>query len=159
MGRAGPMSYLRPDGKSQVTIQYDHGRPVRVDTVVISTQHADYIDHEQVRQDVIDHIIKPIIPVHLLDSNTKIFVNPTGRFVTGGPMGDAGLTGRKIIVDTMVEWLVMAEELSVAIQAGRQVPAATMFLANIACRVGGERSLSLGLLPLKLLRHDEPFPP
>ena len=99
-GGAGPMSYLRPDGKSQVTIQYDHGRPVRVDTVVISTQHADYIDHEQVRQDVIDHIIKPIIPVHLLDSNTKFFVNPTGRFVTGGPMGDAGLTGRKIIVDT-----------------------------------------------------------
>src|SRR6266516_2945830 len=78
----------------------DHGRPVRVDTVVISTQHADYIDHEQVRQDVIDHIIKPIIPFHLLDSNTKFFVNPTGRFVTGGPMGDAGLTGRKIIVDT-----------------------------------------------------------
>src|SRR5437660_7974513 len=99
-GGSGPMSYLRPDGKSQVTIQYEYGRPVRVDTVVISTQHADYIDHEQVRQDVIDHIIKPIIPAHLLDSNTRIFVNPTGRFVTGGPMGDAGLTGRKIIVDT-----------------------------------------------------------
>src|SRR5437870_5863762 len=99
-GGVGPMSYLRPDGKSQVTIQYEHGKPVRVDTVVISTQHADYIDHEQVRQDVIDHIIKPIIPAHLLDSNTKFFVNPTGRFVTGGPMGDAGLTGRKIIVDT-----------------------------------------------------------
>src|SRR6266536_1972365 len=99
-GGSGPMTYLRPDGKSQVTVQYEYGRPVRVDTVVISTQHADYIDHEQVRQDVIDHIIKPIIPVHLLDSNTKIFVNPTGRFVTGGPMGDAGLTGRKIIVDT-----------------------------------------------------------
>src|SRR5438876_12189468 len=99
-GGVGPMSYLRPDGKSQVTIQYDHGRPVRVDTIVISTQHADYIDHEQVRQDVIDHIIKPIIPAHLLDSNTRFFVNPTGRFVTGGPMGDAGLTGRKIIVDT-----------------------------------------------------------
>src|SRR6266581_4620145 len=99
-GGSGPMAYLRPDGKSQVTIQYDHGRPVRVDTIVISTQHADYIDHEQVRQDVIDHIIKPIIPTHLLDSNTKFFVNPTGRFVTGGPMGDAGLTGRKIIVDT-----------------------------------------------------------
>src|SRR2546421_1426831 len=99
-GGIGPMSYLRPDGKSQVTIQYEHGRPVRVDTVVISTQHADYIDHEQVRQDVTDHIIKLIIPAHLLDSNTKIFVNPTGRFVTGGPMGDAGLTGRKIIVDT-----------------------------------------------------------
>src|SRR5881398_3618702 len=99
-GGVGPMSYLRPDGKSQVTVQYEHGKPVRVDTIVISTQHADYIDHEQVRQDVIDHIIKPIIPSHLLDNNSKIFVNPTGRFVTGGPMGDAGLTGRKIIVDT-----------------------------------------------------------
>jgi len=99
-GGSGPMSYLRPDGKSQVTVQYEYGRPVRVDTVVVSTQHADYIDQEQIRQDVIDHIIKPAIPAHLLDKNTKIFVNPTGRFVTGGPMGDAGLTGRKIIVDT-----------------------------------------------------------
>src|SRR5213075_1234169 len=73
-GGAGPMAYLRPDGKSQVTVQYEHGKPVRVDTIVISTQHADYIDHEQVRQDVIDHIIKPIIPAHLLDSNTRFFV-------------------------------------------------------------------------------------
>jgi S-adenosylmethionine synthetase len=96
----GPMSYLRPDGKTQVTVQYEYGRPVRVDTAVISTQHADYIDQEQIRLDVIEHIIKPVIPSHLLDSSTKIFVNPTGRFVTGGPMGDAGLTGRKIIVDT-----------------------------------------------------------
>ena len=96
----GPMSYLRPDGKTQVTVQYEYGRPVRVDTAVISTQHADYIDQEQIRLDVIEHIIKPVIPAHLLDSSTKIFVNPTGRFVTGGPMGDAGLTGRKIIVDT-----------------------------------------------------------
>jgi S-adenosylmethionine synthetase len=99
-GGNGPMAYLRPDGKSQVTVQYEYGRPVRVDTVVISTQHADYVDHEQIRQDVIDNIIKPIIPARLLDDSTKIFVNPTGRFVTGGPMGDAGLTGRKIIVDT-----------------------------------------------------------
>src|SRR5437867_9424889 len=96
----GPMAYLRPDGKSQVTVQYEYGRPVRVDTVVISTQHADYIDQEQIRLDVIEHIIKPVIPAHLLDSSTKYLVNPTGRFVTGGPMGDAGLTGRKIIVDT-----------------------------------------------------------
>jgi len=96
----GPMAYLRPDGKSQVTVQYEYGRPVRVDTVVISTQHADYIDQEQIRLDVIEHIIKPIVPAHLLDSSTKYLVNPTGRFVTGGPMGDAGLTGRKIIVDT-----------------------------------------------------------
>jgi S-adenosylmethionine synthetase len=99
-GGTGPMSYLRPDGKSQVTVQYEYGRPVRVDTVVISTQHADYIDQEQIRLDVIEHIIKPIIPAHLLDGSTKYLVNPTGRFVTGGPMGDAGLTGRKIIVDT-----------------------------------------------------------
>ena len=99
-GGIGPMSYLRPDGKSQVTVQYEYGQPVRVDTVVISTQHADYVAQEQIRQDVIDHIIKPVIPAHLLDSDTKFFVNPTGRFVTGGPMGDAGLTGRKIIVDT-----------------------------------------------------------
>jgi len=99
-GGNGPMTYLRPDGKSQVTVQYEQGVPIRVDTVLISTQHADYVDREQIRQDVIDHIIKPVIPEHLLDSATKIFVNPTGRFVTGGPMADAGLTGRKIIVDT-----------------------------------------------------------
>lgn len=99
-GGNGPMTYLRPDGKSQVTVQYEHGAPVRVDTIVISTQHADYVDREQIRQDVIEHIIKPVIPEYLLDHATKIFVNPTGRFVTGGPMADAGLTGRKIIVDT-----------------------------------------------------------
>jgi S-adenosylmethionine synthetase len=97
---SGPLAYLRPDGKSQVTVQYEHGRPVRVDTVVISTQHASYIDQEQIRTDIIEHVIKPVIPAALIDANTKIFVNPTGRFVTGGPMGDAGLTGRKIIVDT-----------------------------------------------------------
>ncbi len=99
-GGNGPMTYLRPDGKSQVTIQYEQGRPVRVDTVVISTQHAEYVDQEQIRRDVIDYVIKPVIPEHLIDKETKIFVNPTGRFVIGGPMGDAGLTGRKIIVDT-----------------------------------------------------------
>jgi S-adenosylmethionine synthetase len=99
-GGSGPMAYLRPDGKSQVTIQYEFGRPVHVDTVVVSAQHADYVDREQIRQDVIENIIKPVIPAYLLDATTKIFVNPTGRFVLGGPMGDAGLTGRKIIVDT-----------------------------------------------------------
>jgi S-adenosylmethionine synthetase len=99
-GGTGPMSYLRPDGKSQVTIQYENGRPVRVDTIVVSTQHAEYIDQEQIRQDVIEHIVKPVIPGNLFDSQTRVLVNPTGRFVTGGPMGDAGLTGRKIIVDT-----------------------------------------------------------
>lgn len=99
-GGSGPMTYLRPDGKSQVTVQYEHGQPVRVDTIVISTQHADYVDREQIRQDVLEYIIKPVIPAHLLDYETKIYVNPTGRFVTGGPMADAGLTGRKIIVDT-----------------------------------------------------------
>src|SRR5215469_15730263 len=99
-GGNGPMTYLRPDGKAQVTVQYEYGVPVRVDTVVISTQHADYVDREQIRQDVTEHIIKPVIPANLLDGDTKIYINPTGRFVTGGPMGDAGLTGRKIIVDT-----------------------------------------------------------
>ncbi|MBF6591383.1 MAG: methionine adenosyltransferase [Ktedonobacterales bacterium] len=96
----GPMAYLRPDGKSQVTMQYDRGRPVRVDTVVISTQHAEEATPEQIRADVIAHIIKPVIPAELLDEQTRYLVNPTGRFVVGGPMGDAGLTGRKIIVDT-----------------------------------------------------------
>jgi S-adenosylmethionine synthetase len=96
----GPMTYLRPDGKAQVTVQYENGSPVRVDTVVVSTQHADYIDQEQIRNDVIEYIIKPVVPARFLDKETKFFVNPTGRFVTGGPMGDAGLTGRKIIVDT-----------------------------------------------------------
>lgn len=96
----GPMTYLRPDGKAQVTVQYENGRPTRVATVVVSTQHADYVDQEQIRNDVIEYIIKPVVPKHLLDKETKFFVNPTGRFVTGGPMGDAGLTGRKIIVDT-----------------------------------------------------------
>ncbi len=96
----GHMPYLRPDGKSQVTIQYENGRPVRVDTVVISTQHAEEVGQDEIRHDVIEHIIKPVIPANLLDADTKYFVNPTGRFVIGGPMGDAGLTGRKIIVDT-----------------------------------------------------------
>jgi S-adenosylmethionine synthetase len=96
----GPMEYLRPDGKSQVTIQYEHGKPVRVDTVVISTQHAEDASQEQIRADVLEHIVKPVLPAEMLDSKTKYFVNPTGRFAIGGPMGDAGLTGRKIIVDT-----------------------------------------------------------
>jgi len=96
----GDMGWLRPDGKSQVTVRYEHGKPVRVDTVVISTQHADDVSHERIKAEVIERIIKPVIPADMLDANTKYFVNPTGRFVIGGPMGDAGLTGRKIIVDT-----------------------------------------------------------
>lgn len=94
------LSYLRPDGKSQVSVEYDEGRPVRVDAVVISTQHSPDVRLEQIREDVIDQIIRPTIPEHLLDRNTKYYVNPTGRFVIGGPQGDTGLTGRKIIVDT-----------------------------------------------------------
>jgi S-adenosylmethionine synthetase len=96
----GPMEYLRPDGKSQVTVQYEHGKPVRIDTVVISTQHAEDVGQEQIRADVLEHIVRPVLPAEMLDDETKYFVNPTGRFAIGGPMGDAGLTGRKIIVDT-----------------------------------------------------------
>ncbi|HIW48497.1 MAG TPA: methionine adenosyltransferase [Firmicutes bacterium] len=96
----GTLSYLRPDGKSQVTVEYEDGKPVRVDTIVISTQHAPDVDQDSIRKDVIESVIKAVIPAELLDENTKIYVNPTGRFVIGGPQGDAGLTGRKIIVDT-----------------------------------------------------------
>ena len=95
----GTLTYLRPDGKTQVTVEYVDDRPVRVDTIVISTQHAPEVDIEQIRKDMIAHVISPIIPVELM-KDTKIYVNPTGRFVVGGPQGDSGLTGRKIIVDT-----------------------------------------------------------
>jgi S-adenosylmethionine synthetase len=96
----GSLPYLRPDGKSQVTIEYSHGRPVRVDTVLISNQHAADVSQEQIREDVIEDVVRACIPAELMDEKTKYFVNPTGRFVVGGPMGDSGLTGRKIIVDT-----------------------------------------------------------
>ena len=96
----GTLPWLRPDGKSQVTVEYQYGKPKRVDTVLISTQHAPEISQEEIRRAVIEHVIKPVIPAELMDSAVKIFVNPTGRFVIGGPMGDAGVTGRKIIVDT-----------------------------------------------------------
>ena len=99
--KEGAVDYLRPDGKTQVTVEYDEdSRPVRVDTVVLSTQHAPEAELEQIRADMIELVIKPTIPADLLDENTKIYVNPTGRFVVGGPQGDSGLTGRKIIVDT-----------------------------------------------------------
>jgi len=94
------LPFLRPDGKSQVTVEYRDGQPVRVDCVVVSTQHSDDISTEDLRKAVTEHVIKPIIPANMLDSKTKFHINPTGRFVIGGPMGDAGLTGRKIIVDT-----------------------------------------------------------
>ncbi|REJ78487.1 MAG: methionine adenosyltransferase [Acidobacteria bacterium] len=96
----GTLDYLRPDGKSQVTVEYRNGKPARVDAVVISSQHADEISNEQIREDIMAKVIKQVIPGELLDENTKYHINPTGRFVVGGPMGDAGLTGRKIIVDT-----------------------------------------------------------
>ncbi|MHA7967141.1 methionine adenosyltransferase [Paenibacillus sp. CAU 1782] len=94
------LGYLRPDGKTQVTIEYKDGKPVRVDTIVVSTQHAEDITLEQIQSDIMEHVIKPVVPVEWLDEATKYFINPTGRFVIGGPQGDAGLTGRKIIVDT-----------------------------------------------------------
>lgn len=96
----GTIPYLGPDGKSQVTVEYSKGKPVRVDTVVISTQHLDSATQDEIHRDVRKHVIEAVIPSNLLDQNTKIFINPTGRFVVGGPLGDAGLTGRKIIVDT-----------------------------------------------------------
>jgi S-adenosylmethionine synthetase len=97
----GKLSYLRPDGKSQVTVEYDaNKKPVRVDAVVISTQHAETIGNDELRADILKHVIQPSIPAELLDADTKYHINPTGRFVIGGPMGDTGLTGRKIIVDT-----------------------------------------------------------
>ncbi len=98
--KSGLMSYLRPDGKSQVTVEYDDGKPVRIDAVVISSQHSPDVDMEQLRNDVMKNVIQPVLPAELLDENTKYYINPTGRFVVGGPQGDSGLTGRKIIVDT-----------------------------------------------------------
>ena len=98
--KSGEMDYLRPDGKSQVTVEYDGDRPVRVDTVVISTQHREDVQMDALRADVMEKVIRAVIPAQLLDEHTKYFINPTGRFVIGGPQGDSGLTGRKIIVDT-----------------------------------------------------------
>jgi S-adenosylmethionine synthetase len=96
----GLLNYLRPDGKSQVTVEYEGDRPVRIDTVVVSTQHHQDVQHKQIEKDIIDTVIIPVIPGHLIDKRTRFLVNPTGRFVVGGPQGDSGLTGRKIIVDT-----------------------------------------------------------
>ena len=98
--KEGVLPYLRPDGKTQVTVEYDDGKPVRVDTIVISSQHAPEVSNEQIRKDIIEKVIEPIVPAEMLDAETKYYINPTGRFVIGGPQGDAGLTGRKIIVDT-----------------------------------------------------------
>ena len=96
----GTLSYLRPDGKTQVTVEYEGDTPVRVDTIVVSSQHSETVDVATIREDIIREVITPIIPQNMMDENTKIYVNPTGRFVIGGPQGDTGLTGRKIIVDT-----------------------------------------------------------
>lgn len=100
----GTLSYLRPDGKTQVTVLYEDGKPVAVDTIVISTQHDENIELKQIRKDLIEHVIKAVVPAELLTDATKIFINPTGKFVIGGPQGDSGLTGRKIIVDTYGGW-------------------------------------------------------
>ena len=96
----GTLTYLRPDGKTQVTVEYDGDTPVRLENIVVSTQHDEDVSLEQIRADIIENVIKPIVPASFIDENTEIFVNPTGRFVIGGPQGDSGLTGRKIIVDT-----------------------------------------------------------
>ena len=98
--KAGTLDWLRPDGKAQVTVEYAYGKPKRVDTVLVSTQHAPEVSHAEIREGVIEHIIMPTLPADMVDKELKIFVNPTGRFVIGGPMGDAGVTGRKIIADT-----------------------------------------------------------
>ena len=98
--KSGEIPYLRPDGKAQVTVEYDDDRPVRIEAVVVSTQHAPEVTHEQIERDMLEKIIRPVVPASLLDQNTKFFINPTGRFVVGGPQGDSGLTGRKIIVDS-----------------------------------------------------------
>jgi S-adenosylmethionine synthetase len=98
--RDGSIDYLRPDGKSQVTVEYDGDKPVRVDTVIVSTQHSNLVPIETVREDVLEKVIQAVVPAELLDDKTKYYINPTGRFVVGGPQGDCGLTGRKIIVDT-----------------------------------------------------------
>ena len=98
--KAGVLPYLRPDGKTQVTVEYVDGKPLRVDTVVVSSQHSPDVSLDAIRAHIMEHVVKPVIPAELLDRNTKVYVNPTGRFVIGGPAGDTGLTGRKIIVDT-----------------------------------------------------------
>ncbi len=98
--KSGELDYLLPDGKTQVTVEYDNGKPTRVDTVVVSSQHKDCVTLEKIRADIIEKVVKPTVPAELLDEETKYYVNPTGRFTVGGPMGDSGLTGRKIIVDT-----------------------------------------------------------
>ena len=100
MRKNGTLPYLRPDGKTQVTVEYVNGKPERIDAIVISSQHAPEITHEQIEKDLMENVVKAIVPAAMLDENTKYYINPTGRFVIGGPQGDAGLTGRKIIVDT-----------------------------------------------------------
>ena len=108
----GTLAYLRPDGKAQVTVEYEDDTPVRVDTVVVSSQHDPDVEHSQIEQDIIENVVKKVIPASLLDENTKYYINPTGRFVIGGPMGDSGLTGRKIIVDTYGTGKLSDEEIT-----------------------------------------------
>ena len=108
----GTLAYLRPDGKSQVTVEYDREKPIRVDTVVISSQHSEEASNEQITQEITEQLIRQIVPSELLDEKTTFLVNPTGRFVTGGPMGDAGVTGRKIIVDILQKIVLRLDSLN-----------------------------------------------
>ena len=155
----GLLSYLRPDGKSQVTVEYDEDRPVRVDTVILSAQHGPEVSHDEIERDLIDLVIKKVIPAEMLDNRTRFLVNPTGRFVTGGPQGDSGLTGRKIIVDTyggyagmaaarfqgktLQKWIVRLHMRRVALQRTLLPPVSLGGEIQLAYAIGVARPVSV----------------
>ena len=140
MRKNGTLDYLRPDGKSQVTVEYDDGKPVRIDAVVISSQHSPDISQEQLHEDIRREVIEKVIPAELLDENTKYYINPTGRFVVGGPQGDSGLTGRKIIVDTYGGYARHA-----AVRSAARTPAKVDRSAAYAARWVAKNVVAAGL--------------